>query len=212
MMRNKFLASAIAAACVAALSGAAIAAPQQWTSASGGNDHWYDYVLLPTGGGFTWDGAAADAPTHSYLGVTGYMATVTSQGEQDFIHGTVTATTAWLGGNDRALEGTWRWIFGPEAGSAFYVVGAGSQPGYSFWNGGEPNDCCSGEDDLQINWDTGTGRWNDHGTPSWPNDTWGYIVEYSGTPVNVPEPTSLLLAGLGLVGLATLRRRQVGTR
>ena len=208
MMLKKTLLSALAATCAATIAGSVFAAPQQWTGAMGGNDHWYDYVLAVTGGGFTWDGAAADSATHSFNGMAGYMATVTSQGEQDFIFNTITRNTAWLGGNDRATEGTWNWVFGPETGNVFYVAGAGSQPGYSFWSGGEPNNCCNGEDDLQINWDGTTGQWNDHGTPSFPSDTWGYIIEYSGTST-VPEPTTLLLAGLALVGLASIRRHAV---
>lgn len=187
------------------------AAPVQWTVASGGNGHWYDYVLPASTAltGFTWNGAFAHAPTQTFSGMSGYMATVTSQGEQDFIFANVTNQTAWLGGNDRDTEGTWMWKNGPEAGQVFYIAGAGVQPGYSYWNGGEPNNCCGGENDLQINWNTGSGQWNDHGTPSSPNNLWGYIVEYSeAPPVGTPEPASMALVGAALLAMGLRRRRQ----
>ncbi len=198
--------AATAVALAAAVS--AQAAPVQWTVASGGNGHWYDYIAAPVGAtGFTWDSALAHAPTQSNLGQAGYLATITSQQEQDFIFLNVTRTTAWLGGNDRALEGTWVWQTGPEAGQAFFVVGAASQPGYSFWNSGEPNNCCSGEDDLQFAWSS-DGRWNDHGTPSSPNATWGYVIEYADVPgTQIPEPTTLVLLGSALLSLGLRRRR-----
>jgi hypothetical protein len=207
MGMTKVLLAVVAVAAAASVS----AAPVQWANGSGGNDHWYEYVLLPTGGGFTWDGAAADAATHTHMGMNGYMATVTSLAEQSFIFGNVTASTAWLGGNDRAVEGDWTWVAGPEAGTVFYIAGAATQPGFSFWNAGEPNNCCSGEDDLQINWNGTTGEWNDHGTPSFPNDTWGYIIEFGAPRQGVPEPGSLLLAGIGLAGLSALRRKRAPT-
>lgn len=192
---------------LAATSLAATAAPVQWTVASGGNGHWYDFVLSPTGAGFDFAGALADSVTHSHLGMTGYVATITSMGEQDFIHANVTTATAWLGGSDGAVEGSWTWINGPEAGTVFYVAGAGVQPGFSFWSGGEPNDFASGEDNMVINWGA-DGTWNDWGNPSFPDVSLGYVVEYSGDPTgSVPEPTGLLLAGAALLGLAGARRK-----
>lgn len=185
-----------------------LAAPVQWSTAAGGNGHYYEYVLSPTGAGYTWDEAAADAATRSHLGVVGHMATVTSQAEQDFIFTSVSSLTAWLGGNDREEEGVWRWVAGPEAGTIFYIAGAAAQPGFSFWSAGEPNDCCSGEDDLQINWDMGSGRWNDHGTPSFTTATWGYIIEYSMAPQQVPEPASLALVLGALCAVGGWRRRR----
>ena len=193
---------------LASLSLSAFALPVQWTSASGGNDHWYDYVLLPTGGGFNWDGAAADSLTRSHLGLAGYMATVTSMAEHNFIFNNVSRSTAWLGGNDRDLEGNWKWVAGPEAGTVFYIAGAGAQPGFSFWSFAEPNDCCNGEDDLAINWDGNTGAWNDFGVPSFPDSTLGYIVEYSAKPRQLPEPSALVLTGLAILGLAACRSRR----
>lgn len=184
-MRIRILAAAAAlAACATAQ-----AVPVQWTVASGGNGHWYDIIAL---NGFTWDEAFADAPTRSHMGMTGYVATVTSAGEQRFVTANFTPT-AWLGGNDRATEGTFEWKNGPEAGQAFL---------FAAWAPGEPNNCCSGEDDVVINWSNG--GWNDIGLPSFPDYRVPYIVEYSPS---VPEPGALVLVAMGLLGLAARRRR-----
>ncbi|GAB1388048.1 MAG: hypothetical protein AMXMBFR78_07360 [Rubrivivax sp.] len=198
-----------AAAALLTCSAAVVAAaPVQWTSASGGNDHWYERVTPATVAGYTWDEAYADAPTRSWMGLTGYMATVTSQAEQNFLIAAFGIGGAWLGGNDRATEGTWQWVNGPEAGQTFYIAGAGSQPGYSNWNTGEPNNCCSGEDDLVYGYfGDAAAVWNDYGVPSFPNARYSYFVEYSGQPgTSVPEPATLALVGVGLL-LAARRRR-----
>jgi Lectin C-type domain len=167
------------------------AAPVQWTAASGGNDHWYDIIT----DGRTWDEAVADAVTRSHLGLTGYVATVLSQAENDFIHNSVSRTQAWLGGNDRDSEGDWVWKTGPEAGLSFP---------FFFWAGGEPNNCCGGEDDLVINW-ASDGGWNDIGNPAFPSYRVAYIIEYSG--ISVPVPGTLGLIGMGLAALGMMRRR-----
>jgi hypothetical protein len=164
-MRDVFrrLTTAAVLICTAALAApVSLAAPVQWTVASGGNGHWYEFVYSP--GGFTFGQARAAALGASHLGMPGYLATVTSQAENDFIYalakypvgavGTIydpanpsvsLGTTpvdgrdalTVLGGSDAVTEGTWAWFNGPELGSTFWVGNAtGSAPGgtFAWWN------------------------------------------------------------------------------
>lgn len=201
---NRKLLKVPVAGLLVAIAGIASAVPVQWTSASGGNDHWYEAVDAAVGSNYTWDQAFTDASSRSYNGMTGYLATVTSQAEQNFLFSQFPNAQAWLGGSDSGLEGTWKWMGGPEAGQTFYVEGQpGSQPGYSYWYGGEPNNAYGTENHLVFNWDS-QGRWNDF------TGNWGlsrYIVEYSSDQTgSVPEPATLVLVGAGLL-LAARRRR-----
>ncbi|WP_029061084.1 hypothetical protein [Labrenzia sp. DG1229] len=120
-----------AAASLAMISSAA-AAPFQWSSGSGGNDHWYEYVVLevvletevPS---LTAARAEALANSTSFMGLSGCLATMTSAAEQTFLnsHWFVANSVTdqfmdysffLIGLTDRNAEGSFEWLGGPESG------------------------------------------------------------------------------------------------
>ena len=117
--------------------------------------HFYQYV----DNSLNWVDAKAAAAASSYNGMQGYLATITSAGENNFVWKLLGAD-AWIGGSydyqqvnaatgtttfadQNAALGNVYWITGPEAGTQF-SSGIGNpvaQNGaYMNWNGGEPND------------------------------------------------------------------------
>jgi len=178
---------AFVAALAALTSGAAQAAPVQWETSAGGNDHWYEVVF----GSFSWDTANTAATSSTHLGETGYLASITSALEQTFINSlNPNNARAWLGGTDAAIEGIWEWT----SGEAF---------AYSNWYSGEPNNYY-GEDHL-VGWWVGD-QWNDWDRS---NLSSAYIVEYDVgvAPIPLPAGLPLVLGALGLLGFASRRRK-----
>jgi len=136
------------------------------------NGHYYEFVSTAV----KWSTAKSTIETNAggrftFNGLTGYFATITSSTENAFITSKVGTNTAWIGGADTAVEGTFRWIAGPESGNLISAT-------YQNWSGGEPNDFGSGEDAIEII-SGGSGQWNDlpHDSAS---VTRGYVVEYGG--------------------------------
>lgn len=183
----------------------ALAAPVQWSVTAGGNDHWYEFNQGASGG-IVWSAARAAALASTHLGMQGHLATLTSAAEQTFPLGL--SPDGWLGGSDEAIEGEWRWMDGPEAGTLFLTGGVGGvASGFTSWNsanGGEPNNN-SNEDYVHLN----GGNWNDFSG----SQTRGYFIEYSAAPLlpnGEPLPETLSMAALGLGALCLTRRRGHG--
>ncbi|MEO9897334.1 MAG: lectin-like protein [Paracoccaceae bacterium] len=166
-------------------------APVQWSSAVGGNDHWYEFV--PTF--LSWNDARMASLNSQHMGSNGYLATITSQAEQDFLNSNwLFNSNYWLGGSDQLSEGDWIWVDGPEAGQA---VGGAL---YDNWNAGEPNNLFFNvpPENYMYGWVNADGAWNDNpGTQQY-----FYLVEYGGQPQAVPLPASLplLLCGIAILG------------
>ena len=75
------------------------AVPIKWDSAAGGNDHWYEAISYPSG--ITWESAKSNSQSSVFRGITGHLAAITNQAENNFIwntFGTVSFRNYWLGG------------------------------------------------------------------------------------------------------------------
>ena len=110
--------------------------------------------------------------------ITGHLATITSQEENDVVFGLLTATS-WLGGSDDEEEGVWRWVTGPEAGQQFWQGLAGGfavDGAYENWAGGEPNQFFGPADPENFAHLRADGLWND--LPG--DDNLNYIIEWGG--------------------------------
>jgi len=109
--------------------------------------HYYQYVAAGALG-ITWTNAYAAARAMTYMGRTGYLATVTSLNEDTFLNSLSGGKTGWLGGTimnnnggrttasgsadnsgqyygsfiDTVVSTGWYWACGPEIGQIFYSL------------------------------------------------------------------------------------------
>jgi|GEM_PF-2589188 len=141
-----------------------------------------------------WATADSNASGSTLGGLTGYLATVTSDAENGIA--TNGEGDTWLGASDATTEGEWFWVCGPEAGTQFWQGDeSGSPVGgmYENWKDGEPDGGAS-NNFVMIKAD---GFWEDkEGT----SENY-YVVEYGGlasdaegqltasVSVNVAAPT-----------------------
>ena len=175
------------------------AVPIQWTVAEGGNGHWYGVIGNGVGGtseSFAWNDARLDAVARG-----GYLATPTSAAEWSFIKSSYAAMgwpsgagiLGWLGGYQNTSSpsfsepgGGWEWV-------------TGESWSFTAWSGGEPNNAAGGTEHYLLTWFNSGSSWNDHY-----DQPFRYFIEYDTNPI--PEPSTALLLGIGLVGMAARRR------
>lgn len=147
--------------------------------------HFYQFFPAQ---GISWTNAKNQAESKTLFGLQGYLTTITSDTENQFILDRVSGT-AWLGASDEETEGIWKWVTGPEKGTIFWEGEVNGTPfGYHNWqppgsgSGGEPNQ--SGDEDYahMMSWTSPSGQWNDlPDTGGGGNyEPTGYIVEYGG--------------------------------
>ncbi len=167
----------------------------------------------------SWDEAKTAANALEKFGMQGYLATLTSEDENDFIAEYTDAQDVWIGAarvdgdnSDCTVGKVWEWADGPEEGTDFFTQttpgsGGGTPIGTEFnaWAEGEPNSNCNLASDP--NWDEGYAVTNWNGDPGEWNDVkknhavYAYLVEFSGESTALQyqdEVTFVIIASDGL--------------
>jgi hypothetical protein len=153
--------------------------------------HFYEYVA----GSTTWTNAYTVSQAKSYFGRAGYLATIMSEAENNFIW-KLMASDAWFGASDdygyintakgstvyanqSASEGKWHWVTGPEKGQNFSNNNTPSTTlvsgMYHKWAPGEPNGTTEAFGQF---YSSNLGQWNDLANST----LGGYICEYGDMP------------------------------
>jgi hypothetical protein len=160
-------------------------------------EHFYEYVASSG----TWTSAKTSAENRSYFGRVGYLATMSSEAENNFIW-RIMANDGWFGGSDErlqvnaakgttafasqaAVEQKWHWVTGPEKGTQFSNGSTAVTGQYAKWAGGEPNN--SGGEHYAQFYSANNGSWNDLPNTTLP----GYICEYGDMPGDLTSSVTI---------------------
>ena len=176
-------------------------------------EHFYEYV--PSSG--SWTTAKTSASNRSYFGRVGYLATMSSEAENNFIW-KLMSSDGWFGGSDdvtevniakgstafasqAAVEGKWHWVTGPEKGTQF---SNGNTPSttvisgqYHKWAGGEPNN--AGSENFAQFYSANSGQWNDLPNTNLP----GYICEYGDMPGDITSGITISTRAIEISGASS---------
>lgn len=152
------------------------------------NGHYYTHYRSPR---LSWPDAKEFAEEQTLFGISGHLATVTSQAEWEFINDRFKLLNSpgatLLGGfqdvSDPAASdpiGAWQWV-------------TGEPLNFAQWGFNEPNDFAAGEEYLEAF----DGHWNDVGL----RDTRGFLVEHPGPfsflDARVNDDYQIVISGTG---------------
>ena len=169
--------------------------------------HFYEYVA----GSTTWTNAYTVSSAKSYFGRAGYLATILSEAENNFIW-KLMSSDAWFGASDdygyintakgstvyanqAASEGKWHWVTGPEKGQNF---SNGNTPSttlvsgmYHKWAPGEPNGTSEAFGQF---YSSNSGQWNDLANST----LGGYICEYGDMPGDLTSSVTIFTRDISI--------------
>ncbi|MEO1769392.1 hypothetical protein [Candidatus Enterococcus ferrettii] len=155
-----------------------------------GKTHYYVFVPENSAPGKNWFEAYNGARKMKYRGLTGYLATITSEEEHDFIYDNIAKEPGWLGGTRGVLKNgskindelnvsqnkddydieknDWYWANGPETGNVFFIgkrrVDGGYAPAnvYDGFSSIEPSNSLYGVKEYVLQFAVaGSKYWND---------------------------------------------------
>ena len=153
---------------------------------NGVNGHFYR-PLTTTADRTTYTNARSRSLATTFKGQQGYLVTITSTSEEEFIRVNVPATNVWFAATDEVIDGRWVVDAGPEKGTLMKTQNgqtAGNIQGvYNNWCPGEPNGSNGSENYAVAKWN-GAACWNDLSN-NWNNP---YVIEY-GTWTNPDDAT-----------------------
>src|SRR4051812_34903349 len=100
---------------------AIVAGPTEWSTADGGNGHFYEFISYEAI--TSWTSARDDAASMFFNGTAGHLVTITSAAEDAFLltnfgsyigdpNTGVPGNFAWIGLSDAASESTFQWVTG----------------------------------------------------------------------------------------------------
>lgn len=141
----------------------------------------------------SWTTANTAAAAATINGVAGHLVQITNSAENSAIDTLGGGNSVWIGLNDTATEGTFKFIGGPMNGINVWIGtsgGAAQNNLYTNWRSGKP-DATAADDDYVRQRDGG--QWSDE--TSGKNNR--YVIEWEGSQLLTPTESTTLSGSAG---------------